>query len=330
MAPSRILIVKLSSMGDVIHTLPAAATLKHSFPDSRVTWVVRPQWAVLLRDNPYVDEVIALPRSVQASLSCARRLRAQRFDLAVDFQGLIQTALFGVAVRPKNFVGFHRKYAREGLATLFYSNTVETPATHVVDRNLQLASGAGASNLLRTFSLPDGTPENAVEDSDEGSDKDALPEGRFILACPFAGWGSKQWPLESWAELTTLLAMPLVVNGPPGTERQLSDILGATAHVSGIAGLIHATRRAFAVIGVDSGPMHLAAALGKPGVAIFGPTDPARNGPYGGSLRVLRDASAVTDYRRDPVPASSMRAITPKMVAEALEASTHAAEGCSS
>ncbi len=105
-----------------------------------------------------------------------------------------------------------------------------------------------------------------------------MPEGDFVLASPLAGWGAKQWPLENYARLADKLrrdcGLPLVLNAPHPIE-----MAGAMSHVSGIPGLIDATRRATAVVGVDSGPMHLAAALGKPGVAIFGPTDPARNGP---------------------------------------------------
>ncbi len=113
--------------------------------------------------------------------------------------------------------------------------------------------------------------------------------------------------------------MPLVVNGPapPG----LAEIAGARLHVSGLSGLIDATRRAAAVIGVDSGPLHLAAALSRPGVAIFGPTDPARNGPYGNSIRVLRSISAVTTYKRGTEIDTSMRKISPDEVFEALRAS---------
>jgi len=138
-----------------------------------------------------------------------------------------------------------------------------------------------------------------------------------VLASPLAGWGSKQWPLEMFAEVARLLDLPLVVNGPPEAAETLARIRGAHVHVSGLAGLIDATRRAHAVIGVDSGPMHLAAALSKPGVAIFGPTDPARNGPYGGSLRVLRSSSAVTTYKRRDDD-GWMREITPAAVVEAL------------
>ena len=305
-APFQILIVRLSSMGDVIHTLPAAASLKHSIPNSRITWLIRPRWVPLLEANPYVDEVISVERSFTASFAQARRLRARHFDLAVDFQGLIQTAALAAAVKPGKLAGFDRKRVRERPAALFYSCEIETRAEHVVERNLELAAGAGATNLLHAFPLPIGAPEGS------------LPAGKFILTSPLAGWGAKQWPLEHWTELSALIGLPLVVNGPPDATSVLQQIRGAHVHLSGLPGLIDATRRAHAVIGVDSGPLHLAAALSKPGVAIYGPTDPARNGPYGGTFRVLRTLTATTDYSRRATPHASMLAITPRMVAEAL------------
>jgi heptosyltransferase-1 len=308
MAAFRILVVRLSSMGDVIHTLPAAASLKNSFPECHLTWLIRPKWVALLEGNPSVDEVVPVERSFGASWSCTRNLRHPRIDLAIDFQGLIQTAILAAAAHPIRLLGFDKAGVREGFAARFYSAQVHAHATHVVDRNLELAQAAGAKNLSRVFPLPAGTPEGV------------LPDGKFILASPLAGWGSKEWPKEHWSELATRLNLPLVLNGPPGSEERLSQIQGAHVHISGIPGLIDATRRAHAVIGVDSGPMHLAAALGKPGIAIFGPTDPARNGPYGGSLRVLRVASATTTYSRSTEPSESMRAITPQSVADALSA----------
>ena len=304
-------------MGDVIHTLPAAASLKHSIPNSRLTWLIRPRWAPLLEGNPYVDEIISIERSFAASFAEARRLRARHFDLAVDFQGLIQTAALAFAAKPAKLAGFDRKCVRERPAALFYSCEIETRAEHVVERNLELASGAGASHLLRTFPLPPGVPEGS------------LPAGKFILTSPFAGWGAKQWPMERWSYLAALLDMPLVVNGPPDAAPLLQKIRGTHVHLSGLSGLIDATRRAHAVIGVDSGPLHLAAALARPGVAIYGPTDPARNGPYGGTVRVLRSPDATTDYSRRAAPHSSMLAITPHMVADALAAALEASSaGC--
>ncbi|HTB13825.1 MAG TPA: glycosyltransferase family 9 protein [Bryobacteraceae bacterium] len=304
----RILVVRLSAMGDIIHALPAVASLKHSFPHSHLSWVIRTRWMPLLEGNPFVDEVIPFERTLGGVLGTRRKFREHRFDLAVDFQGLIQSALIAAAARPDRIAGFHRSQVREKAASLFYSMCVEARAPHVVDRNLELAAAAGASSLLHTFSLPEGSPEGA------------LPEGRFVLASPLAGWGSKQWPVEFYQELAERLDVPLVVNGPPDAGEILSTIRGARVHLSGIAGLIHATRRAQAVVGVDSGPLHLAAALSKPGVAIFGPTDPLRNGPYGGTIRVLRSAGVATTYKRAVDAHHSMRAISPDDVLEALPA----------
>jgi heptosyltransferase-1 len=295
-------------MGDVIHALPAVASLKHSFPHSRLSWVIKPRWAPLLEGNPFVDEIIPFTRSAREILATRRLLRRERFELAVDLQGLIQSALVAASAKADKIVGLARSQARESFAAMFYSSTVRTTAVHRVDRYLELVAAAGASNLLRTFPLPPGKPEGT------------LPEGPFVLACPLAGWGSKQWPMEHYAELARLLNLPLVVNGPPDSADVLRQIEGAHVHLSGLAGLIDATRRAQAIVGVDSGPVHLAAALGKPGVAIYGPTDPASHGPYGGTLHVLRSSTAITSYKRRATDPGSMRAVSPAEVLEALTA----------
>ncbi|SRR5579864_58617 len=307
----RILVVRLGAMGDVILALPAVASLKHSFPSSHLTWLVEPQWSPLLDHNPYVDSVAIFERgNPGAWMRSWRMLRASRFDFAVDFQGLIKSALAASMARPERIFGLDRSQVRERPAALFYSNPVHTQASHVVERNLEIAAAAGAANILRTFPLPDGTPEGE------------LPKSGFVLASPLAGWRSKQWPLMFYSRLAVRLEreleLPLVLNGPPGAE--LSSVFDAVPHYSSLAGLIHATRRATAVIGVDSGPMHLAAALGKPGVAIFGPTDPARNGPFGESICVLRSPRAVTSYKRLSAIDPAMRDIDPDRVFEALKA----------
>jgi heptosyltransferase-1 len=303
---TRILVVRLGAMGDIIHALPAVASIKHSSPGSHLTWVVEPRWAPLLAGNPFVDSVVELNRRSRESIgSCWRRLRASTFDFAIDFQGLIKSALVASAARPERIFGFHYTQVRERTAALFYSDKTLSGAVHVVERNLDLARSAGARSILNTFPLPVGSAEGD------------LPETDFVLASPLAGWRAKQWPMEYYEalgdRLRAELGMPLVVNLPPGSN-------APGAYSSSLAGLIHATRCAIAVVGVDSGPMHLAAALGKPGVAIFGPTDPARNGPYGDSISVLRDAAASTTYKRSDEIDDSMRRITPDHVFEQLRA----------
>jgi heptosyltransferase-1 len=198
---------------------------------------------------------------------------------------------------------------RERPAGLFYSTRVPSQAIHVVDQALDLAAGAGATNLVRAFPLPQGASEGR------------LPDEPFVLASPLAGWTSKQWPLEYYARIAPMLreklGMPLVLNGAPGT---VPAVEGTLVHESGIPGLIDATRRAALVIGVDSGPLHLAAALNRSGAAVFGPTDPIRNGPYGGDFETFRIPGAPTTHRRGTTIAASMRAITPEQVFEALAA----------
>jgi heptosyltransferase-1 len=306
---SRILVVRLGAMGDIIHTLPAVASLKHSYPGSRLTWVVEPQWAPLLEDNPFVDRLVLFERGTPGGLFRSwRALRAEGYDLAIDFQGLLKSALAASSAHPDRIFGFHHTQVRERAAALFYSRKTLSRAMHVVDRNLDLAAAAGAASAVRMFPLPAGRPEGE------------LPTGDFVLACPLAGWRSKQWPIESYGALAkrlrSELGIPLVINGPPGCSIAQSE--NALLHHSGLSGLIHATRRAAAVVGVDSGPLHLAAALNKPGVAIFGPTDPARNGPYGDSLQVLRAANAITTYKREASIHPSMQQISPDEVFEAL------------
>ena len=308
-----ILVVRLGALGDIIHTLPAVASLKHSFPGASLAWAVEPRWAPLLAANPFVDRVVLLRRETPGGLlASVRELRAARYEFAVDFQGLLKSALVAAAARPGRIYGFHQSQTRERAAALFYYNKTVSNSAHVVDRNLDLALAAGAASAVRTFPLPPGRAECK------------LPAGDFVLASPLAGWGAKQWPLSFYGSLATRLrrelGVPLVLDGPPSAENVFAQVEDAVPHASSLDGLIYATRRSAAVVGVDSGPLHVAAALGKPGVAIYGPTDPARNGPYGGSMCVLRSAAAATTYKRGNAIDVSMASISPDEVFEALRA----------
>jgi heptosyltransferase-1 len=302
-----ILVVRLGAMGDILHALPAATSLKLSFPERKLTWVVEQMWSPLLRGNPYIDRVVSFERHRSSTWNAARReLREWQYDLAVDFQGLIKSAVVARLAKPLRIYGFAKEEVRERPAALLYTDQISSAAIHRVDRALDLAVAAGAGVLTRDSRLPAGEPEGI------------LPDSPFILASPFAGWASKQWPIEYFDELGAILqkgaGMALVINAPPSAGQSLMSLRHVHPHFSGLDGLIHATRRAFAVVGVDSGPMHLAAALRKPGVAIFGPTDPAINGPYGGTIAVLRAPGAPTSYKREDSIAPSMREISPQQV----------------
>jgi heptosyltransferase-1 len=310
MDTDRILVVRLGAMGDIVHALPAVNSLRLSFTKSRIIWVIAPKWEELLEDNPAVDDVVLFRRSGWRELAHSwRAVRSIRPRIAIDFQGLLQSSLVGRASRPARFFGWDAAHAREKLASAFYSDQVCPRSRHVVDQSLELAAAAGAGEIHRKFPLPPGRPEGN------------LPMGSFVLTHPFAGWTGKQWPVENYVELAKLLnrdGISLVANVPPQRAADLAQMPGVLVHTSSISGLIDATRRATAVVGLDSGPMHLAAALGKAGVALFGPTDPERNGPYGGSLCVLRAPDAVTSYKRRDEIDPSMRRISVSQVYTSL------------
>jgi heptosyltransferase-1 len=306
------LVVRLGAMGDILHALPAAASLKLSFPNRKLVWVVEQVWTPLLQGNPHIDRLISFERRRSATWLPARReLRSCRYSLAVDFQGLIKSAVVARLAGASKTFGFARGEVREWPAALLYSDEISSAAIHRVDRALDLAAAAGATVLTKDSALPSGEPEGE------------LPDSPFALASPLAGWASKQWPLEYFEQLGALLqresGLQLVLNAAPSARDLLGKIRNVRLHFSSIGGLIDATRRATAVIGVDSGPLHLAAALHKPGVAVYGPTDPAVNGPYGGTLKVLRAAGAPTSYAREASIAPSMREITPEQVWRALQ-----------
>jgi heptosyltransferase-1 len=313
MSNGPILVIRLSAMGDIIHTLPAVTTLKKSFPDRRIAWLVAPRWAPLLEGNPYINEIVLLDRrNLPQAVETLRRVRALNAELAFDFQGLFQSALAGRLARPKALFGFARTVAREPLASALYTHSIPVKGPHRVQRAVQLAQAAGAGNVDFCAWLPSGAPEGE------------LPVAPFVLANAFAGWSGKEWPLESFGMLGSLLnreGLKLVLNVTAQQSEKLKALSNVVVHVSGLQGLLYATRRASAVVGLDSGPLHVAAALNKPGVGLYGPTDPALTGPFGGSMMVLRADDVETTYKRHGEIHHSMREISPQQVLEALLAS---------
>lgn len=305
-----ILVVRLGALGDIIHALPAVASLKASFPHRKLVWVVKPRWLPILAGNPQVDQLLPLADGpLRLILQGRSELRKLHPVLAIDFQGLVQSALIGRLAVPDEFWGFDQSVARERVASRFYTRAVSVAGPHRIERNLQLVQAAGARRLTSEAWLP------------EGEEEGELPLTPFVLASPFAGWEGKQWPLESYAELALLLqreGIPLVLNVSDEQAPRVAHLENVKVHNSSLSGLLFATRRASAVVGVDSGPLHAAAAIGKPGAAIYGPTDPAATGPYGGSMQVLRTTGAETTYDRHKEIQASMRAITAFKVFTAL------------
>jgi heptosyltransferase I len=310
---ANILVLRLGALGDIVHALPAVASLRLSFPDARIAWLAAARWFPLLQGNPAIDELIPFERDGLRALSGSwRRLRGVRPEIALDLQGLLQSAVAGRLSRPKRFLGFDAAVAREPLASMMYSERIRVTGPHRVERNLQLVAAAGAQNLTEEAFIPPGRLEGE------------LPAGDFVLASPFAGWGSKQWPLAFYGQLADRLdqeGLELVLNVAPERAREAQSLARVRVLVSGLDGLIFATRRATAVVGVDSGPLHVAAALKKPGVALFGPTDPAQTGPFRSPMEVLRIADATTTYKRSDATHAAMSGLSAEAVWAALERS---------
>ena len=310
MTGSPILAIRLGALGDIIHTLPAVASLKNSFPDRKLAWLVSPRWIPLLAGNPFIDELIPFERNGLTALKTSwKRLRAIKPEWAFDFQGLLQSALAGRVAQPDRFYGFDKSVAREAIAASFFTHRIPVKGPHRVQRGLQLVAAAGASHLTYEAWIPLGEPE------------DKLPPNPFVLTNPFAGWPGKEWPLEYYDLLAQRLrreGLEMVANVSESRATQLGGLKHVRVHTSSLPGLIDATRRAVAVVGLDSGPLHLAAALRKPGVGLYGPTDPACTGPFGGSMSVVRAPNAETTYKRDGEIHASMRAIPVEEVADVL------------
>jgi heptosyltransferase I len=321
--PRRLLIVRLGSMGDIIHTLPAATALRRAFPEVSLGWVVEERWAELLCTlperrsgprsprRPLVDRVhtvntkmwrqsllsIQTWEQIAAGLS---ELRAQRYEVAVDFQGAVRSAV--LARWSGAPVIYGAAQARENVASMFYTRQVIARGSHVVEQNLSLAEAVARRPLeMPKIEFPH---DQAVEK--QCGDRLQCGIGDFVLLNPGAGWGAKQWPAERYGQVARRLAedgVKSLINFGPGEEPLVRAVESASEGTAkGIAcsltELIALTGRARLFVGGDTGPMHLAAALGIPVVAIFGPTNPARNGPFGTRSIVLRSPASPTTHSR--------------------------------
>jgi lipopolysaccharide heptosyltransferase I len=336
-----VLVVRLGAMGDVLHALPALAALRARLPHSHLGWVIEPRWAPLLRaqddavprtaEMPLVDRVHVAhargwarrPLSSQtwhAMRTLRAELRAGHYDLAIDLQGAVRSALIGRASGAQ-LVG--EAEPRERAARWFFSHRVKTTGLHVIE---QAAEVVAAATALRIDPILPPLPSSAVAEARMAA---LLPErGPIALLHPGAGWGAKRWPAARYGEVAAALAAAgysVAVNGAPGEEALAAEVVRASGGAAreantDLAELIALTRRSALVMGGDTGPLHLACALGKPVVGIFGPTDPARNGPYGVPARVLRHPASRRDHTRRSAPEAGLLSITvDEVVAAAYE-----------
>ncbi len=321
------LVVRLGSLGDIVHTLPAVAALRDAYPGARLGWLVERKWAAILEANPELDEVIPLDRgSWRAVASRVRQLRAARYTCAIDFQGLYKSAILAFLSGAGRRIGFDSGSAREGGATIFYTQRVSSPDAHIVEENLGLAEACGARRGACRFPLR--IPEEAEVEVDRRLAASGLAE--FFVVSPGGGWRSKCWPPERYGELCRELerrhGWRAVVNHGPG-ERELADAVCRAAVPAlpvvlstNLPQLMALVKRAKCVVAGDTGPLHLAAALGTPVIGLYGPTDPKRNGPYNTADMVVRNASpAETTYKRGNTYSPAMLAITVEQVTSAVE-----------
>jgi heptosyltransferase I len=326
MPDARFLLVRLGSLGDVIHALPAASALRDAFPEARIDWLIEPKWQRLLEGNPDLTEIISLEKkSAGGLITTTRKLRAARYACAIDFQGLYKSALPAFASGAPRRIGFPSTYAREGFASLFYTDRVNPRGAHKVDHNLTLAAAAGARPSPPRFPLtlrPEDEKQVAQELARHNLEN-------FYVLNPGGGWRSKCWPPERYGELHHRLAVQHnwrgVVTFGPGEEDLAEELISAAGDSAPVAlplslgPLMALLRRAKFVVSADTGPLHLASALGAPVVGLFGPTDPARNGPYGGQNVVVRNPSkSETTYRRGASYSSPMLSITVDQVVDAV------------
>lgn len=294
----RILFIKPSSMGDIVHALPVLAALRGRFPQAHITWLVKRQWAELVERAEGLDRVWAVGSGPMGWLSAVPRLRAERFDLAVDLQGLLRSALMAWLAGCPARIGFAN--GREG-SPLFYTRrvAVPTPDMHAVDRYLLVAEALGAARptppQFRLVRRPDDQRQVAGALARVG----VSPGSPWIAMHVSARWPTKRWPAESFAAVADQLdrerAGPVVLIGGPEDQAaaQAVQSLARAASVHDLTGQIPLRllpallQSASVLVTNDSGPMHVAAAVGTPVVALFGPTSPVRTGPYGPSHRVL-------------------------------------------
>jgi heptosyltransferase-1 len=332
-----ILVVKLSSIGDVVQALPVAGALRRRFPNTHLAWAVGPAAADVVIGNPQLDEVLVIGGSgeggaavrmlppLAAPLQLRRALHRTTYDIALDLQGLLKSALIARLSGARERVGY--RTLREATC-LFYTRRLvpDRRALHAVHSYLDFAEALGAEREPVEFDI-------AISDRDRAV-VDELLEGENGLAAliPGARWESKLWPPERFAAVAEALAdefgLTAVVLGAR-RDRQLAAAIAQAAparllYLTGKTTLKQAAevlRRCLVTIGNDTGPVYISAAMGTPTVAIFGPSDARRLGPYGsGHAKVVADVECAPCRNRRCRPLKCMEAIEPERVAAAARA----------
>ncbi len=350
-SPARVLIVRLGAMGDILHALPAVALLRATLPDIHIGWAVERRWLELLCApgaelrggrsvlRPLVDELhladtrawrrnLLAPETRAEFLAFRRGMRGAHYQAALDMQGAIKSAVVARLAGTPSIAGF--RFPREALATIFYQMSAPTREAHVIRQNVELVRYWLRGVPCRTVStFASGAAPLPRHAESEARIAEALHthgiDGPFAILTPGAGWKAKQWPASRYGELARQLearGLRSIVNYGPGEEIVMQEAVAAGGGTaiplkSSISELIALTRRAALFVGGDTGPMHLAALLGVKTLGLFGPTDPARNGPFWPHTSFLREEDSVTDYSHDRHLDYGLRAMSVEHVADA-------------
>jgi lipopolysaccharide heptosyltransferase I len=331
----RLLVVRLGAMGDILHSMPAVTALRRAHPEWSIGWAIEPQWRGLFCANgcqpgtatmPLVDRIHIVPakRWAKSPLSPStwsdmrrvrRELRAGEYDMVVEMQGAVRAAMVARWARTRRIVGEAKP--RERPARWFFDEKVPTRGVHVIEQSLEVANALFGEDLPLLLPL---LPCDPAAEARAGE----LPQP-FVVLSPGAGWGAKRWPPDRYgavAQRLTEAGYAVVINVGPAEEHLGQEIVASSGGaaqmlVLNMAELIAVTRRAALAIAGDTGPLHLASALGRPVVGIYGPTDPARNGPFHCPNRVLRHPESVRDHARRREPEAGLLTITPEAVTDA-------------
>jgi heptosyltransferase-1 len=321
--PGKILIIKPSSLGDVVHSLPFLHAIRTRFPGAKIHWVIAGGLEELLEGHSMIERLWVINkdawkriRNVKETVgelsNLSRDLKMEKFDLVIDLQGLLRSGVITAATGAPIRIGF--KEAREG-SRLFYSHSVEGGKDiHAVDRYLKIAAflDCDISNVFFPFAVPDRP----------ASFDDPSYFNGYAVFVPGARWETKIWPAENFGLLSALLPFTTVIAGS-GSDIAAADKIAALSggRAISLAGktnlkeLIETMRKARFVVSNDSGPMHIAAALGVPVFAIFGPTDPLRTGPYGKGHTIIRaDVSCAPCFRKKCDDIKCMKGLSVKKV----------------
>ena len=353
----RLLVVRLGAMGDILHALPAVTALRQAHPGWVIDWAVEPRWRALLAaedsigrvtSQPLVDRILFAPtrewrkaplsqKTLHEIKALRQALRAGEYDAVLDLQGAVRSAVVGRMAGCRRLIG--EAEPRERIARWLFTERVATRGAHVIEQDVELASAVAGDDLAPvTPWLP--VDQAAEAWADQILPRDASQPGpprtgpgpwggsqAAVLINPGAGWGAKRWPIERYAAVAQGLidrGLHVLVNAGPG-EEPLGEVIShatggaATSLTCTLEQLIALTRRVALVIAGDTGPLHLACALSRPVVGIYGPTDPSRNGPFGTRFRVLRSPESRRDHARNAAPEAGLLTISPEDVLQAAD-----------